>query len=328
MRQLNAYTETWPLREVFTISRGSRTETPVIVCALEQDGIRAWGEGQPNPRYDETPESSLAEIDAVRDDIQAGQIDRLSLQDAMSAGAARNAIDCAFWDLEAKRAGKRAWQLAGLPEPKPITTAYTLSVASPEAMAAAAQRNAHRPLIKMKLTGEGDLQRVRAVRKVLPEAPIIVDANEGWEVGMVERFAIELKKQHVQLVEQPLPSSDDGALGDLVHPLAFCADESCHTSADLERLRDLYDVVNIKLDKTGGLTEALKLRQAALDAGMGVMVGCMVATSLSMAPGVLVAQGAVLVDLDGPLLLARDRDAGLHYDDAGRVHPPEVALWG
>ena len=328
MRQLNAYTETWPLREVFTISRGSRTETPVIVCALEQDGIRAWGEGQPNPRYDETPKSSLAEIDAVRDDIQAGQIDRLSLQDAMSAGAARNAIDCAFWDLEAKRAGKRAWQLAGLPEPKPITTAYTLSVASPEAMAAAAQRNAHRPLIKMKLTGEGDLQRVRAVRKVLPEAPIIVDANEGWEVGMVERFAIELKKQHVQLVEQPLPSSDDGALGDLVHPLAFCADESCHTSADLERLRDLYDVVNIKLDKTGGLTEALKLRQAALDAGMDVMVGCMVATSLSMAPGVLVAQGAVVVDLDGPLLLARDRDAGLHYDDAGRVHPPEVALWG
>ena len=328
MRQLNAYTETWPLREVFTISRGSRTETPVIVCALEQDGIRAWGEGQPNPRYDETPESSLAEIDAVRDDIQAGQIDRLSLQDAMSAGAARNAIDCAFWDLEAKRAGKRAWQLAGLPEPKPITTAYTLSVASPEAMAAAAQRNAHRPLIKMKLTGEGDLQRVRAVRKVLPEAPIIVDANEGWEVGMVERFAIELKKQHVQLVEQPLPSSDDGALGDLAHPLAFCADESCHTSADLERLRDLYDVVNIKLDKTGGLTEALKLRQAALDAGMGVMVGCMVATSLSMAPGVLVAQGALVVDLDGPLLLARDRDAGLHYDDAGRVHPPEVALWG
>ena len=328
MRQLNAYAETWPLREVFTISRGSRTETPVIVCALEQDGIRAWGEGQPNPRYDETPESSLAEIDAVRDDIQAGQIDRLSLQDAMSAGAARNAIDCAFWDLEAKRAGKRAWQLAGLPEPKPITTAYTLSVASPEAMAAAAQRNAHRPLIKMKLTGEGDLQRVRAVRKVLPEAPIIVDANEGWEVGMVERFAIELKKLHVQLVEQPLPSSDDGALGDLAHPLPFCADESCHTSADLERLRELYDVVNIKLDKTGGLTEALKLRQAALDVGMDVMVGCMVATSLSMAPGVLVAQGALVVDLDGPLLLARDRDAGLHYDDAGRVHPPEVALWG
>ena len=328
MRQLNAYAETWPLREVFTISRGSRTETPVIVCALEQDGIRAWGEGQPNPRYDETPETSLAEIDAVRDDIQAGQIDRLSLQDAMSAGAARNAIDCAFWDLEAKREGKRAWQLAGLPEPKPITTAYTLSVATPEAMAAAAQRNAHRPLIKMKLTGEGDLQRVRAVRKVLPEAPIIVDANEGWEVGMVERFAIELKKLHVQLVEQPLPSSDDGALGDLAHPLPFCADESCHTSTDLERLRELYDVVNIKLDKTGGLTEALKLRQAALDVGMDVMVGCMVATSLSMAPGVLVAQGALVVDLDGPLLLARDRDAGLHYDDAGRVLPPEVALWG
>jgi L-alanine-DL-glutamate epimerase-like enolase superfamily enzyme len=328
MRRLNAYAETWPLREVFTISRGSRTETPVIVCTLEQDGIRAWGEGQPNPRYDETPESSLAEIDAVRGDIEAGKIDRLSLQDAMFAGAARNAIDCAFWDLEAKQAGQRVWELAGLSEPKPVTTAYTLSVASPDEMAAAAQRNAHRPLIKMKLTGEGDLERVRAVRDVLPKTPIIVDANEGWALDMVERFAIELKKLHVQLVEQPLPSSSDGTLGDVAHPIPFCADESCHTSADLQRLRGLYEVVNIKLDKTGGLTEALKLRQTALDVGMDVMVGCMVATSLSMAPGVLVAQNAVVVDLDGPLLLARDRDVGLHYDAAGQVHPPEAVFWG
>lgn len=328
MRHLNAYAETWPLREVFTISRGSRTETPVVVCEVEQDGIRGWGEGQPNPRYDETQDSSLAEIDAVRSDIEAGKIDRLALQDAMSAGAARNAVDCAFWDLEAKRAGKRVWELAGLPKPEPVTTAYTLSVASPVEMAAAAQRNAHRPLIKMKLTGEGDLERVRAVRGVLPGTPIIVDANEGWSSDMVERFAIELKKLHVQLVEQPLPSSDDGALGNVAHPVPFCADESCHTSADLERLRGLYDVVNIKLDKTGGLTEALNLRQAALDAGMDIMVGCMVATSLSMAPGVLVAQGAVVVDLDGPLLLAKDRDLGLRYDDSGRVHPSEVALWG
>jgi L-alanine-DL-glutamate epimerase-like enolase superfamily enzyme len=328
MRHLNAYAETWQLREVFTISRGSRTETSVIVCALEQDGIHAWGEGQPNLRYDETLESSLAEIDAVWGDIEAGKINRLSLQDAMSAGAARNAVDCAFWDLEAKRAGQRVWELAGLPEPKPLTTAYTLSVASPEEMAAAAQRNAHRPLIKMKLTGDGDLERVRAVREVLPETPIIVDANEGWVFDMVESFTLELKKLNVQLIEQPLPSSGDGMLGDVMHPIPFCADESCHTSADLERLRGLYDVVNIKLDKTGGLTEALKLRQAAFDVGMDVMVGCMVATSLSMAPGVLVAQGAVVVDLDGPLLLARDRDAGLHYDAAGQVYPPEAVLWG
>ena len=328
MRHLNAYAETWPLREVFTISRGSRTETPVIVCALEQDGILAWGEGQPNQRYNETPESSLAEIDAVRGDIEAGKIDRLSLQDTMSAGAARNAIDCAFWDLEAKRAGQRVWELAGLPEPKPVTTAYTLSMAAPEEMAAAAQRNAHRPLIKMKLTGEGDLERVRAVRDVLPKTPIIVDANEAWALDMVEHFAIELKKLHVQLVEQPLPSSSDSTLGYVVHPIPFCADESCHTSTDLERLRGLYDVVNIKLDKTGGLTEALKLRQAAFDVGMDVMVGCMVATSLSMAPGVLVAQGAMVVDLDGPLLLARDRDVGLRYDAAGQVYPPEAVLWG
>lgn len=328
MPRLTATAETWPLREVFTISRGSRTETPVIVCQLEQDGIRGWGEGQPNPRYDETPESSLAELEALRADIEGGKLDRLSLQGAMPPGAGRNALDCAYWDLEAKRSGKRVWELAGLPEPGPVTTAYTLSVASPEEMAAAAQRNAHRPLIKMKLTGAGDLDRVRAVREVLPETPIIVDANEGWEVDMVERFAIELKKLQVQLVEQPLPSSGDTALGDVAHPVPFCADESCHTSDDIGRLKGLYDVVNIKLDKTGGLTEALKLRAAAADAGMDVMVGCMVATSLSMAPGVLVAQGAVVVDLDGPLLLAEDREAALTYDESGRVHPPSQELWG
>jgi len=326
--RLTAYAETWPLREVFTISRGSRTETPVVVCALEEDGIRGWGEGQPNPRYDETQDSALAEIEAVRGEIESGKLDRLGLQGAMRAGAARNAVDCAFWDLEAKRAGTRVWELAGLPAPQPVTTAFTLSVASPEEMAAAAERNAHRPLIKMKLTGEGDLDRVRAVRGVLPKTPIIVDANEGWDVAMVERFATELKKLQVQLVEQPLPAAADAALADVAHPVPFCADESCHTSADIERLKDRYDVINIKLDKTGGLTEALALRRAALDAGLQVMVGCMVATSLSMAPGVLVAQGTVVVDLDGPLLLAKDREPGLLYDAAGQVHAPEAALWG
>lgn len=328
MPSLKAYAETWPLREVFTISRGSRTETPVIVCEIEQDGVRGRGEGQPNPRYDETQESSLAEIEAVRAGLEGGALDREGLQSLMKAGAARNAVDCALWDLEAKRSGKRVWELAGLPEPQPVTTAFTLSVAAPAEMAKAAERNAHRPLIKMKLTGEGDLDRVRAVRNVLPETPIIVDANEGWEIPMVERFAIELKKLQVQLVEQPLPQADDAALADVGHPVPFCADESCHTSADIAHLKGRYDVINIKLDKTGGLTEALRLRQAAMDAGMDVMVGCMVATSLSMAPGVLVAQGAMVVDLDGPLLLAQDRDAGLHYDESGQVHPPEAALWG
>ncbi len=328
MLRLKTYAETWPLREVFTISRGSRTETPVIVCELEQDGIRGWGEGQPNSRYDETQESTLKDIEGVRLGIESGKIDRVGLQRVMKAGAARNAVDCAFWDLEAKRSGKRVWELAGLPEPQPVTTAYTLSVATPVEMAAAAERNAHRPLIKMKLTGEGDLDRVRAVREVLPETPIIVDANEGWELSMVERFATELRQLHVRLVEQPLPQADDEALANVAHPVPFCADESCHTSDDVAHLKSLYDVVNIKLDKTGGLTEALKLRKVAVDGGMEVMVGCMVATSLSMAPGVLVAQGAVVVDLDGPLLLARDRDAGLIYDEAGRVHPPKKQLWG
>ena len=328
MPRLKTYAETWPLREVFTISRGSRTETSVIVCELEQDGIRGWGEGQPNPRYDETQESALTEIEAVRLGIESGKIDRIGLQSVMKAGAARNAVDCAFWDLEAKRSEERVWTLAGLPEPRPVTTAYTLSVASPLEMAAAAERNAHRPLIKMKLTGKGDLDRVRAVREVLPETPIIVDANEGWNISMVECFATKLKELQVRLVEQPLPQADDEALAGVAHPVPFCADESCHTSGDVAHLTGLYDVINIKLDKTGGLTEALKLRKAAIDGGMGVMVGCMVATSLSMAPGVLVAQGAVVVDLDGPLLLAQDRDAGLTYDEAGRVHPPQKELWG
>ncbi|MED6308514.1 MAG: N-acetyl-D-Glu racemase DgcA, partial [Pseudomonadota bacterium] len=294
MPRLKAYAETLPLREVFTISRGSRTETPVVVCEIEQDGVRGWGEGQPNPRYDEMQESALAEIEAVRAGLESGALDRIGLQSAMKAGSARNAVDCAFWDFEAKKAGKRVWELAGLPQPQPVTTAYTLSVASPAEMAATATRNAHRPLIKMKLTGEGDLDRVRAVREVLPKTPIIVDANEGWEIPMLERFATELKKLQVQLVEQPLPQADDAALADVAHPVPFCADESCHTSGDIAHLRGRYDVINIKLDKTGGLTEALKLRQAAINAGMDVMVGCMVATSLSMAPGVLVAQGAVI----------------------------------
>tara|TARA_B100000676_G_scaffold309196_1_gene372094 strand:- start:1476 stop:2462 length:987 start_codon:yes stop_codon:yes gene_type:complete len=328
MLRLKTYAETWPLREVFTISRGSRTETSVIVCELEQDGVRGWGEGQPNSRYDETQESTLRDIEGVRLGIESGKIDRIRLQSVMKAGAARNAVDCAFWDLEAKRSGKRVWELAGLPEPQPVTTAYTLSVATPMEMAAAAERNAHRPLIKMKLTGEGDLDRVRAVRAVLPETPIIVDANEGWEISMVERFATELRQLQVRLVEQPLPQADDEALANVAHPVPFCADESCHISEDVAHLKNLYDVVNIKLDKTGGLTEALKLRKVAVDVGMEVMVGCMVATSLSMAPGVLVAQGALVVDLDGPLLLARDRDAGLIYDEAGRVHPPKKELWG
>ena len=237
MPKLGIYAETWPLREVFTISRGSRTETPVIVCSLEQDGIVGRGEGQPNPRYDETQESSIAEVEVLREVIEAGDMDRVALQEAMAPGAARNALDCAFWDLEAKRAGKRVWELAGLPEPGPVTTAFTLSVASPEEMAAAAERNAHRPLIKMKLIGEGDLDRVRAVRAVLPETPIIVDANEGWDISMVERFATEMKKLQVRLVEQPLPQADDQALVDVAHPVPFCADESCHTSGDVARLK-------------------------------------------------------------------------------------------
>ena len=328
MPSLRTYAETWPLREAFTISRGSRTETHVIVCELEQDGVRGWGEGQPNTRYNETQESAILEIENIRHGVESGDVDRLALQSEMSAGAARNALDCAFWDLEAKLGNKRVWDLAGLEKPRPITTAFTISAASPEEMAKSAERNAHRPIIKMKLMGDGDLARVSAVREVLPETELIVDANEGWREDLVERFAEELRGFGVKLVEQPLPASADACLANLAHPVPFCADESCRTRADLEDLTDRYDVVNIKLDKTGGLTEALKLRQAALDAGMDVMVGCMIATSLSMAPGVLVAQNAIVVDLDGPLLLENDREYGLQYDSAGCVYPSKPELWG
>ncbi len=242
-------------------------------------------------------------------------------------GLARNALDCALWDLEAKLAGRRVWQLAGLPEPGPEVTAYTLSLDAPEAMRAAAARNAHRPLLKIKLGGEGDLARLEAVREGAPGARIIVDANEGWTPEMYTALAPELLRLGVGLVEQPLPAGADAALSEMARPLPVCADESCHDRASLAGLPGRYDMVNIKLDKTGGLTEALALRDAARVAGLGVMVGCMVGTSLAMAPAVLVAQGAAVTDLDGPLLLARDRVPGLRYDERG-VHPAAPELWG
>ena len=328
MPRLKIYSESWPLREAFTISRGSRTETSVIVCELEDNGVKGWGEGQPNARYNETRDSTISEIEKYRANIESGEINRLILQEVMPAGAARNALDCAFWDLEAKLVGKPVWELAGLQMPGPVTTAFTLSAGSPAQMAFTAEQNRHRPLIKMKLIGKDDLDCVHAVRNILPETPIIVDANEGWDLQMLEEFAAKLKSMSVELIEQPLPSSLDQSLANIPHPVPICADESCLTSANLAGLKGRYEVINIKLDKTGGLTEALKLRRAALSAGIQVMVGCMIATSLSMAPGVLVAQGAVIVDLDGPLLLERDREFGLHYDELGRVHPSEPVLWG
>ena len=254
-------------------------------------------------------------------------LDRAALQDLLPAGAARNAVDCALWDLECKTKGLRAWDLAGLTAPEPEITAFTLSLAEPAQMEAAARRHAHRPMLKIKLGTPDDMPRLEAVRRGAPDAKIIVDANEGWSAEVYSDLAPHLVRLGVALVEQPLPAGEDEALVGMTRPVPVCADESCHDRASLPALKGKYDVVNIKLDKTGGLTEALALREAALAEGYRIMVGCMVGSSLAMAPAVLVAQGAMVTDLDGPLLLAQDRDTPLRYDDRG-VHPPEPALWG
>lgn len=324
--ELTARAETWPLAGTFTISRGSRTETELVVVELRDGEAVGRGECMANPRYAESMERVVETLEGLAPRLKTG-LGRAGLQRALPPGAARNALDCALWDLESKRSGVPAWRLAGLDPLQPVVTAYTLSVDTPEKMAAAARANAHRPLMKLKLTGAGDLDRVAAVRENAPDTRLIVDANEAWSPAMVEDFGARLKPLGVELIEQPLPAGKDAMLAEVAHPVPVCADESCHTAADLDLLAQRYDCVNIKLDKSGGLTEALALRQGALERGLMVMVGCMIATSLSMAPGVLVAQGAAFVDLDGPLLLARDRPHGLRYDGS-TVHPPDPALWG
>jgi len=311
------------LAQAFTISRGSRTEARVLTVTITQGGFAGRGECVPYARYGETLDSVTAQIEALELPIT-----RAGLQTALPAGAARNAVDCALWDLIAKQTATPAWKLAGLPEPRPEITAYTLSLDLPGAMQAQAAKNAFRPLLKIKLGGgEQDVARIRAVRAGAPETRIIVDANEGWTPELYASLAPVLVDLGVELVEQPLPAGQDDALLAMKRPLPVCADESCHDRASLAALAGKYDVVNIKLDKTGGLTEALALREAALAAGFKVMVGCMVGSSLAMAPAVLVAQGAAFTDLDGPLLLAEDRDPPLDFDDAG-VHPAKPGLWG
>ncbi|MBP7241168.1 N-acetyl-D-Glu racemase DgcA [Amaricoccus sp.] len=314
--------EAFPLARTFTISRGSRTEARVLTVTVAREGVTGRGECVPYSRYGETMEGVAEAIRAVRADVT-----RARLPELLPAGAARNALDCALWDWEAKRAGRRVWELAGLPPPGPEVTAYTLSLDTPEAMRAQAAENAGRPLLKVKLGGEGDMARLEAVRAGAPKARIVVDANEGWSAEEYAALAPALVRLGVAMVEQPLPAGRDEALGEMARPLPVCADESCHDRASLPALAGRYDMVNVKLDKTGGLTEALALRDAARSAGYGVMVGCMVGTSLAMAPAVLVAQGAAVVDLDGPLLLAQDRPHGLRYDERG-VHPATPELWG
>lgn len=318
--------ERFPIAGSFTISRGTKTEAEVVTCTIVEAGYRGHGECVPYPRYEESVESVRASLEAISGAIEKG-LTRDELQSAMPAGAARNAVDCALWDLEAKMASQRAHHAACRMLPRPVVTAYTISLGTPEEMAAQARGASHRPLLKVKVGSSDDYARIHAVASVAPNSRIILDANEGWTEDNIRQNLLAAAQFHVALVEQPLPAGKDAILREIPHPVPICADESVHTADSLDELEGLYDAVNIKLDKTGGLTEALNLRDQARKRGFGVMVGCMVGTSLAMAPAVLLAQEADFVDLDGPLLLARDRSPGLSY--AGSlVSPPEPALWG
>lgn len=320
--KITATSEPFDLAETFTIARGSKTQAEVVKVEVTRAGVNGRGECVPYVRYDETVESVVAAIEALPDDL-----DRASLQKSLPPGAARNAVDCALWDLAAKETGRRVWDLAGMIAPVPTTTAFTLSLGAPEAMEAAARKHAHRPLLKIKLGTPDDMGRLEAVRRGAPDARIIVDANEGWTAEVYSELAPHLVRLGVQLVEQPLPAGHDDLLAEIERPLPVCADEACHDRASMPDLKGKYDMINIKLDKTGGLTEALALKQAAEEQGFRIMVGCMVGTSLAMAPAMLLTAGAAFVDLDGPLLLAEDRPTPLRFEGS-TIHPPKAALWG
>ncbi|HEU5276304.1 MAG TPA: N-acetyl-D-Glu racemase DgcA [Xanthobacteraceae bacterium] len=323
---LTVATERWPIAGAFTISRGSKTEAEVVVATVSDGLVRGRGECVPYARYGETAEGVSATIAALAPDVSRG-LTREELQRLLPAGAARNALDCALWDLAAKRAGKPVHVLAGLPPPEPRVTAYTISLGRPDAMASAAAKAAARPLLKVKLGQAGDPERIRAVRAAAPRAELIVDANEGWTPDNLAENLAACAAVGVTLVEQPLPAGSDNALAGITHPIPVCADESVHDRASLARLAGKYEAINLKLDKTGGLTEALALAAEAERLNFVLMVGCMISTSLAIAPALLLARKARVVDLDGALLLARDRPDGLRYDET-RVHPATSTLWG
>jgi L-alanine-DL-glutamate epimerase-like enolase superfamily enzyme len=332
--KIEAEEEFWPLKHPFRISRGSRTEAHVVVVSVTKGEYTGRGEGVPIARYNQTAATVLEQIESIRG---VRDLSRDNLQQLLPPGAARNALDCALWDLEAKRSGKRVWELAGVPTVDQVETSFTISLDTPENMAASAQSYSEKlrehsgaagPL-KLKLYGgdDVDLARVEAVRKVAPAARLIIDANESWSVEHYRETAPALKQFGVALIEQPFPADADEILEMLDHPIPVCADESCHTTVDLPRLKNRYEAINIKLDKAGGLTEALGLYQRARENDFKILIGCMVCTSLSIAPARLLASNADWIDLDGPLLLARDRDHGLPYEN-GRIGVPARELWG
>ncbi|WP_119391272.1 N-acetyl-D-Glu racemase DgcA [Taklimakanibacter lacteus] len=325
-RKLTVAHESWPIAGSFTISRGSKTQADVVVVTLTKGDATGRGECVPYPRYDETVPQVVAALEAARDAIEEG-LPRDQIARHVAPKAARNALDCALWDLEAKRSGLPAWQLAGLAEPRPVVTAYTLSLGTPEAMARAAAAASDRPLLKLKLGREGDEERIEAIRAAAPGARLIVDANEGWSETVLPRMLDACARAGIELVEQPLPAAADEALRSIDRKVVICADESAHGVEGIASLVGKYDAINIKLDKTGGLTGALALAEAARRHDLKIMVGCMLATSLAMAPAMLLAQFASVVDLDGPLLLKEDRSPGINFVGS-LMYPPPPALWG
>lgn len=323
---LHTAAESWPLANTFTIARGSKDAADVVVCSLNCNGMQGRGECVPYARYGESTQSVIAQIIAAKDALEAG-ISREQLQQGMPPGAARFAVDAALWDLEAKTSGETVWETLGINTSAPLTTAYTIVYNDAATMGADAAKEAARPLLKIKLASRGDMERLKAVRDSAPDAQFIVDANEGWSLCDFEEIAPDLERLGVTTVEQPLPAGQDEGLKTGAYPFAICADESCHDRASLDHIVGRYDMINIKLDKTGGLTEALALKEEARAAGLKIMTGCMVSTSLAMAPAMAVAHNADLVDLDGPLLMAKDREGGIHFEGS-LMHWPSPALWG
>ena len=322
---IEACEEIWPLKKVFRISRGSRSEAQVVVVTVAKDDHIGRGEGVPIKRYEQSVESVLAQIESIKVEKN---LNRQQLQKLLPAGAARNALDCALWDLEVKTCGKRVWELANVPIVPEVRTSFTISLDTPEKMAAAAAVAAELPILKLKLQGDDlDLARVKGVRESAPAARLLLDANESWSPEHYRKIVPALHELGVELIEQPFPANADEVLENLDHPIPVCADESCHTTADLRRLTNRYDMINVKLDKTGGLTEALRLCDRTRDSGFKLLIGCMVCTSLGIAPARLLASNAGRVDLDGPLLLGRDRQHALAYTN-GRLALPSAQLWG
>ena len=329
MIQLAAKVETHPVRGGFTIARGTRTVAETVVCEARLGAAIGRGEAVPYARYDETTERTLDEIASL--DLGTDQCEHAlgELQTALPAGAARNAVDLALWDLRAKLTGQAAHLAICEAPPRPMVTAYTLSLGSVADMADAARAARGHSLLKVKLgAGDGhDASRMRAVSSAAPDSRLILDANEGWRPDGMLDLMLQAARIGAIMIEQPLPAGEDAVLGEMPHPVPICADESAHSSDDLASLIGRYDLINIKLDKSGGLTEALRMRREARRLGFGVMVGCMLSSSLAMAPAVLLAQEADYADLDGPLLLAKDRSPGLSYSGS-IVSPPSRELWG